>query len=57
MKVRTRKHHTMARLAENAKYRWRVQRIIDANEPRRLARERRQARLDAQFPDLRGVPI
>ena len=57
MKVRTQKHHTMARLAANAKYRWRVQAIIRANEPRRLAREKRQARLDAQFPDLRGVPV
>ena len=57
MKVRTRKHRTMARLAENAKSRWRVQRIIDANEPRRLARERHRAQLDALFPELRGVPI
>ena len=57
MKVRTRKHHTLARLAENATYRWRVQAIIRANEPGRLAREKRQALLDAQFPDLRGVPV
>jgi hypothetical protein len=57
MKVRTRKLATLARLAANAKYRWRVQAIIRANEPRRLAREKRRAQLDALFPDLRGVPV
>jgi hypothetical protein len=57
MKVRTRKHRTMARLAANAKYRWRVQAIIRANEPRRIARIKRQALLDTLFPDLRGVPL
>jgi hypothetical protein len=56
MKVRKNKRFVMARLKHNKQHRWVVMSIIKAGDERRKSREKIQAIIDKQFPELKGIP-
>ena len=56
MKVRTNRRRIMAKIQHNNQYKWVVMPIIKAGEERRKSREKIQAIIDKQFPELKGIP-
>jgi hypothetical protein len=46
----------MAKIKHNNQYRWVVMPIIKAGEEKRRVREKIQAIIDKQFPELKGIP-
>ena len=52
MKVRINKHHILARVQANNKYRWFVMPMIKASEQKRITNEKIKAMVDKAFPEL-----
>ena len=52
MKVRINKHHILARVQANNKYRWFVMPMIKASEQKRMTNEKIKAMVDKAFPEL-----
>jgi hypothetical protein len=52
MKIRINKHHILARMQANNRYRWFVMPMIKASEQKRITNEKIKAIVDKAFPEL-----